>query len=382
MDAVASVPRAACGGNVIGVPRLRQADRLVGATVLGSLVMVWLVLVGFDTFTNFARQLGSVGERGYTLAQAALYIALTVPRRAYEMFGFAALIGALLGMGGLAASSELTALRASGMSRLRIAGSVLGAVAVLTFAVVVLGETAAPAGERRAQALQLSLRSDKLGLTTRSGLWARDGNSIINAKTALALQEEGRTRVELRDVRVFDFDDAGALTAFSHAASARHAGGAWRLDDVRSTHFDTEGAHASTQDSMDWHSNLNARLLELSVVRPEYLALRDLRRNIRHFHRNGQDAGAYGSAYWARVFFPLNVLLLVLAALPFAFGSMRSGGLGKRVFIGILLAVAWYFLQMALVSIGSVYGLTPWLANLLPALVLAAFAAFAYRRRI
>lgn len=363
------------------MPRLRQADRLVAASVLGSLAMAWLVLVGFDTFTSFARQLGSVGERGYTLAQAGLYVALTVPRRAYEMFGFAALIGALLGLGGLAASSELTALRASGMSRLRIAGSVLGVIAVLTFVVVVLGETAAPAGERGAQALQLSLRSDKLGLTTRSGLWARDGNSIINAKAALALQEEGRTRVELRDVRVFDFDDAGALTAFSHAASARHAAGAWRLDDVRSTRFDAEGAHAGTQDSMDWHSNLNARLLELSVVRPKYLALRDLRRNIRHFHRNGQNAGSYDSAYWARVFYPLNVLLLVLAALPFAFGSMRSGGLGKRIFIGILLAVVWYFLQMALVSIGSVYGLAPWFANLLPALALAAVAAFAYRRR-
>ena len=89
---------------------IKRLDKLIAAHVLGSLLVVWLVLVGFDTVSNFARQLGQLGEHGYGLAQAAIYIGLTVPRRAYEMFGFAALIGGLMGLGGLAASSELTAL--------------------------------------------------------------------------------------------------------------------------------------------------------------------------------------------------------------------------------------------------------------------------------
>jgi lipopolysaccharide export system permease protein len=360
--------------------RIKQVDRLVAAAVVGSLLMVWLLLVGFDAFTNFARQLGQVGAHGYTLAQAALYIALTVPRRAYEMFGHAALIGSLLGLGGLAASSELTALRAAGVSRLRIAASVLGVILLLTLAVIVLGETAAPAGEQRAQALQLSLHSDKLGLTTRSGLWARDGQNVINAKGALAHREDDHTVVELSDVRVFDFDAGGDLLAFAHAHSATHKGGAWQLQGVRTTRFDGDGAHSTTADEQNWQSGLNPRLLELSVVHPDYLALRDLRRNIRYFRANGQNPGAYASAYWARVFYPLDVLLLVLAALPFAFGTLRSGGLGKRIFIGILLAVAWYFVQMALVSLGTVYGLTPWLANLLPVLLLVVVAIVFYRR--
>jgi len=40
------------------------------------------------------------------------------------------------------------------------------------------------------------------------------------------------------------------------------------------------------------------------------------------------------------------VLALCLAAIPFAFGSLRSGGAGKRLFMGIMFALAFWLLQM------------------------------------
>jgi len=66
--------------------------------------------------------------------------------------------------------------------------------------------------------------------------------------------------------------------------------------------------------------------------------------------------------------------------MPFAFGTLRSGGLGKRMFVGMLLAIGWYFLQQALVNFGTVYGVPALPANLLPAMVLA-LAAWLYFRR-
>ena len=89
-------------------------------------------------------------------------------------------------------------------------------------------------------------------------------------------------------------------------------------------------------------------------------------------------AAPYANAFWGHVLFPFSVLALVLCAMPFAFGSVRSGGQGRRVFIGILLALGWYFLQRVITNMGMVYGVSALLANLLPplALVLAASAYF------
>jgi len=364
----------------LAFPVFKRADRLIAVSVVSMVLIVWMVLLGFDTLTHFLRELGDVGKGNYTMPDAIVYIAWTVPRRMYEWFGNSALIGALLGLGGLATSGELTALRAAGMSKLRIVLSVVLTLTVLTAGVMLMGETVAPYGARQAQALQLRVHSRNLGMTTRSGLWARDGDSIINAKAVLAEYHKGRTGVRLADVRVFTFDDDGQLRRFVHAKGAVSRDGGWVLEKARESRLDDAGVHSHVDKQRAWDTRLDASVLQQSVVRPEYLSMSDLHRNMRYLERNHQSALPYAKAFWAHVFYPVNVLVLAVCALPFAFGALRSGGLGKRIFIGVVLALAWYFLQQGLTSVGIVYGLPAWLADLLPALALAAAASVYFRR--
>lgn len=359
--------------------RVKRADWLIAGTVLGGLLLTWLVLTGLDAFTQFATQIGNIGRNGYTLGNAVAYILLTIPRRAYQWFVFAALIGGLIGIGALASSNELTALRAAGMSRLRISLSVTGLVALLLVGVFILGETAAPAGDQRAQQIQMQRTAGSLTHQA-SGLWERDGDDIINAKAALAHLVHGQPQVELADVRIFGFDDSGALTSFRHAKLATQQGKTWTLHDVRDTRVSPSGAVSVTRKTQAWNTTLDPEVLEASVLHPEYLSLHDLSRNIAYLRANHQNPGVYINAYWTRAFYPIDTLLLVLAALPFAFGTLRSGGLGKRLFIGVLVAIAWYFIQRAIISTGTVFGAPPFLVNLIPALLLLAISVWYYRR--
>lgn len=361
---------------------IKRVDRLIGVSVLASVLTVWLVLTGFDAVTQLLRQLGNIGKHGYTLVDAVMYVLVTFPRRAYEMFGYSALIGGLLSLGGLAASGELTALRAAGMSQLRIAGSAVGVIAVLIVGVVLLGETAAPWGDQVAQSMQLRMRAGTLGMATRSGLWTRDGDNIVNARGTTLRRHAGVTGVQLTDVREFGFADDGRLVRFTWAKTAEHDGQHWVLQGVRSTTLDAQGTHTTTAATQPWQVRIDPQVLVQSVVLPQYLSMRDLRRNINYLRSNGERPGSYAVAFWGRALYPLNVLVLVLCTMPFAFGALRSGGLGKRIFIGMLLAIAWYFMQQAMVNFGTVYGLPPMWANLLPALVLALAATGYFRRRV
>ncbi|EQD63944.1 putative permease YjgP/YjgQ [mine drainage metagenome] len=130
-----------------------------------------------------------------------------------------------------------------------------------------------------------------------------------------------------------------------------------------------------------WKTGLSPRLLELSVLSPNTQAISDLLRNIEYLHGNGLDARVYTDALWQRLFYPLNVLMLVLCTLPLAFGTLRAGGFGKRLLIGLLIAVGWFFLQRALVNLAIVYSVPAWLANLGPILLLAGVAIWVFRRR-
>ncbi len=214
-----------------------------------------------------------------------------------------------------------------------------------------------------------------------AGCGRATATSIINARGTSLKQQEGVSTVQLSDVRVFSFTADGQLNRFQWAKTAEHDGHQWILHDVRSTTLDAKGTHTSTIATEPWQSSLNPQVLAQSVILPQYLSMRDLRRNMHYLENNGESPGSYAVAFWGRALYPLNVLVLVLCAMPFAFGALRSGGLGKRMFIGMLLAIGWYFLQQAMVNFGTVYGMPPLLANLLPATILAC-AAWLYFRRL
>jgi lipopolysaccharide export system permease protein len=359
---------------------LKRVDRLVAMSVLAAVGLTWFVLVGLDAFKIFIGELNDVGHGGYTLAKAASYTLLTVPRRLYEMYGYAALIGGLLGLGGLAGTGELTALRAAGMSKLRICASVILTLVMLTALVVVMGETLAPWGEQNARALSLAAKSKDITLAKGGTIWARDGDNVISAGNGRSRQTEQGPAVDLSRVRIFEFDKEGRLATLSVAARAEHLGDQWRLFDVRRTVFGEASATSTTSAEMAWPSGLDPDLLALSIVNLDYLNLRELSRNIAYLDRNGQDSRSFREAYWMRLFYPVNVLVLAFCALPFAFGALRSGGLSKRLFLGIVLSIGFYFVQRAVVSMGAVYGLPPALANAIPPLLLIAMASAWFRR--
>ena len=357
---------------------VKRVDRLVAMAVLTAVVITWCTIVSLDAFRAFIGELDDVGKGQYTLLNAATYVLLTVPRRFYEMFGYAALIGGLIGLGGLANSGELTALRAAGLSKLRICASVALSLALLTAFTAVLGETLGPWGDRQGKAFSMASKTKDVALAKGGTLWARDGETVVSARRGRTQTATGE--VDLDGVRVFEFDAEGRLLSLSVADGAAHVENDWTLRGVRRTQFSTESATSTVQPELSWKSGLDPGLLSLSIVQPQYMPLRDLDRNIYYLDRNRQDASSFRSAYWARVFYPVNVLALAFCAVPFAFGALRSGGLSKRLFLGIVLALGFYFLQRAIVSLGAVYSLHPALANLVPPLILAA-AAWVYFRR-
>ena len=97
--------------------RPMRFDLYLGRAVFGTVLLTWAVLVGLDVVMAFSGEFKDVGKGSYTLGHAAAWVLYTVPRRAYTFFPTAAVIGALMGLGQLAATSELTALRALGLSR-------------------------------------------------------------------------------------------------------------------------------------------------------------------------------------------------------------------------------------------------------------------------
>ena len=363
------------------MPFPKLHDLYLGRVVLTTVLATWAVLVGLDIVQAVAGELKDLGQGQYGFSEALVYVLYTVPWRAYTLFPTAAVIGALMGLGQLAASSELTAMRALGLSRRRLSGAVALALATLTLLMVVNGETLAPWGQRQADTVKSGARSNNAILAQYAGLWAREGDMFLNAHSGQQRTRGADHWLELQDVSLYQFEEDGRLKSIAQAKLAEHRPSGWLLRDVTRTRF---GERAVVQEHVAeerWKSQLDDAALAASVTKPRYLASGELKGSIDYFRRNGLDAGEFEEIYWGRWFYALNVLALCLAAVPFAFGSLRSGGLGKRLFIGIVFALGFWVLQTLFGNLARAFHLDFRVAYLLPLVVMLAVSGMLFRRR-
>lgn len=357
-------------------------DLYVGRVVLGTVLLVWAVLLGMDLVISVGDEAKDFGKGTYSFTHALVYLGYTIPRRAYGLFPYAAVVGALMGLGQLAATSELTALRALGLSRRRLSISVAVALALLTALMVVNMESLAAWAESQGTAFRAAARSDRVAVARYSGLWAREGNVFLNAQNG---EEEvgagGKPTLLLHDVRLYEVAEDGRLASISHAVSARHVDDGWMLSDVLRTTFAARSVSQAKAPSEHWKSKLDPAALAVGIANPRYLAASDLAQSIDYRKRNGLDAREYEDNYWSRWFYPLNVLALCLAAIPFAFGSLRSGGLGKRLFLGILFSLGFLLLQMLFSRLAAAFKFDFRVAYALPPIIMLAVSAWLFKRR-
>lgn len=364
--------------------RPKLHDLYIGRTVLLTVLAAWAVLLGLDLVLALSGEFKQIGKGSYKVGHAIAWAAYTAPRRAYDLFPMASVVGSLMGLGQLAATSELTALRALGLSRRRLALSVAIALSLLTALMVVNGETLGPWGQAKADLLRNSARSNMDMTTARySGLWAREGDTFLNANSGEEqVSESGAKELVLHEVLLYRLDETGRLVEVTYASTARHDGKQWSLHNVRHDSLHERSASRQVVVEEVWDSSLDPAALAAGLSRPRNLSAAELRSSIEYRKRNGLDARDYEDNYWSRWFYPLNVLALCLAAVPFAFGSLRSGGMGKRLFLGILFGLGFLLLQMFFSRMAGALRFDYRIAYALPPLVMLAISGFIFRRKV
>jgi lipopolysaccharide export system permease protein len=345
---------------------------LAGAVIRGSVVTL-AVLLPLIAFFMLADEMDAVKDEGYRLADALRYVTLALPRFAYQLSPIATLIGALVGLGSLASSSELVAMRAAGVSIARIVGaSMLGGL-VLALVAVAVGEGLAPIADQEGLRMKSEALSGQVALATPYGFWARDGRTFVNIRQILP-------GADLRDISIYEVDEERRLTTATHAARARYASGGWILEDVARSRISPEAVEVERLPREDWASRISPSLLEVVVVQPQMLPIWGLHRYIRYMQANDQDAGSYEVAFWGKVVQPFLILAMIFVSIPLLLGSSRTSGTGVRIFIGILAGIVFYLVSRTFSYLSLLYGLSPVVAAFTPPLLFLAAAVLVLRR--
>jgi lipopolysaccharide export system permease protein len=349
-------------------------DRYLYRTVLIYTAMAMAVLLTLGALFVFISQQGDIGTGSYSAGDAFLFTMLNLPQQAFELLPIGALIGALMGLGNLAAASELVVTRASGVSVWRIAWPVGAAGLTLALVMYGIGEYAAPP---LAQFAKREKTTDKLADVSFAGLssaWVKDGNLILRVQTGEVDQAFG-------GVSLFQLDGPTKLRSIQRAARISVADpGRWRLHNVATSRFGDDHVTGGMVGETTMQSTVNPEFLGLAATDPQMLTLRGLASYIDHLRRNSLDTAFFEIGYWSRIARVFAVIVVTLLALPFVFGPLRTTGAGTRTVIGVMLGVVFFLVTRTIENGGQLFGLNPAVVGWLPTAAIALCTLIAISR--
>lgn len=341
--------------------------KYIAREVVAASALVLLAFLALFTFFDFVAELDEVGRSGYQLKHAIIYVLLTLPSRAYEVLPIAALIGTLYALTQLARNSEITVMRAAGLSTRRAVLTLVQIGVLFAATTLILGEFIAPPLERVAQRWRLTNTRASVPQELASGVWLRDGRLFVNVRRV-------RPDKGLEGISLYEFDDTRRLVSISEAARGEYnPAGGWLLQEVAQTRFLPDRTELRHLAALQWQSELTPDMVSVVMVIPERMALRTLYPYIQHLKENSQKTGRYEVALWKKLVYPLASIVMLCLALPFAYVHHRSGAVGAKVLLGVMIGMTFHLLNGLFTNLGLINAWPPAVSALTPSLIFMLF---------
>jgi lipopolysaccharide export system permease protein len=333
-----------------------------------NILMMMLGLLAMFSFFDLIQELDSLGQGNYGISQMLVFVLLSIPGHIYDVVPVAVLVGMMYSLGTLARNSELVVMRVSGLSLFSIGWILVKVGLLFTALTFFVGELITPISEKMAQRLRVKATDSVIAQDFKSGLWVKDGKSFVNVETVLP-------DASLLNVHIYEFDENFKLRSISVAKKGEFEDERWGLTEVTQTKFNTfkkiEQNNIQTQifNKANWKSLIRPELLNVLLVAPEKMSAWNLYAFIQHLETNKQQTTRYDVALWSKIIYPLACMVMVILALPFGFLQQRSGGTSAKLFIGVILGVAYQIMNRVFIHLGVLNDWPPLMSAITPTIL-------------
>ncbi len=366
--------------------RMRQAlnsrfplilDEYVMGSFLRNFLIVLAAITGLFLIFTFFELIGDIVRYRTPLVTVGDYLLNLIPFVLYNMAPLCSLVAVLITFGALGRTSELTAMKASGVSLYRVVAPILVIAAMLSAALFAFDELYLPIANRRQEALlstikgkpaQTFLRPDRKWM---SGQASRNGEST----RIFYYQFFDPDKDEFANLTVFEFQPGSfALTRRIFAASAQWNAhdGRWILDDGWQRGFNGETtASFSTFASASFPEIREQPSYFKKEQRPsQEMSYDELARYIRDLQQSGFDTTRLRVQLNRKLAYPLITLVMAIVAVPFSLSAGKRGSIaGLGAAVGV--AIAYWIVAGVFENLGDVASLPAVLAAWSPDLLFA-----------
>ncbi len=314
---------------------------------------LWMFLRVFGGFFAIMTAIGVIEElrrfsaTGITLKTATKLALLNAPASIYQILPLIMILSAIGLFTGLAKSSELVVVRASGRSGLRflwspiLAALVIGLVSVAAFNPIVAATSRVYDDLSSGQARGGSVLS-----INEAGLWLRQASEL--GQTVIQAERANLDGTELFDVTFLQYGQSGQLDLRISSPLARLTEGAWALETAKTWDFGADNPErqaAVSPGALRVETDLTADKIADSFGTPHAIGIWDLPRYIADLEKAGFSARAHRMWFNFEMATPVFLASMVLIAAGFTMRHARGGRSGPLILMALLCGFLIFFLR-------------------------------------
>ena len=327
-----------------------------------GILMIMFGLICLFAFFDFIQEIGDLGKGSYGILQAILFVILSIPGHIYEVIPLAVLIGSMYSIGQLSYNYEFNVMRASGYSIKKIALSLMYTGLFFSFFTIIVGDFIAPHSEKSAQQIKLGNSNSSVSQEFGSGFWIKDGDNFVNIENVLPDSS-------LEQINIYEFDNKFNLRTIVNAKNGFFKQGEWKLSDIQQTIINKNSIEIKNITSGSWKSLMRPEMMNALIISPQKMSTINLFKFINYLKQNNQKSTKYEVALWEKLIHPLMPLVMLIFAIPFGFLQERSGGKFFKMFIGIIIGIAYQILNTLIRHLSLLNDWQPFVSSLIPTLI-------------
>jgi LPS export ABC transporter permease LptG/LPS export ABC transporter permease LptF len=362
---------------VIRVPRLRLPspgllDRYISRIYIRIAGLSFLALLGLFHISTFLDKSDKIFKGQATAADVGQLLIYMTPQFVYFVIPISALLSVLVTFGLLSRNSELTVMKACGISLYRVSLPVI--LLSLTFSVAIFGleQKVLAHANRHAEVLDAKIRQRPprvFDALNRQWVVSREG-------AFYHFWNFNPERQELAALRIYQPSTQGWSLRTQTVAERAQFRGQWIGHNVRTADF-SAGAPR-------WTGAVERPLVleppnyfETEQPVAEMMTVAQLRRYVNELSASGLNVSDLAVELQHKMAFPFVTLVMTLLAIPFGVSTGRRGAL-YAVGLGIILALSYWIVTSVFVALGKSGILTPWLAAWSPNIIVLGISGFMF----
>lgn len=323
--------------------------------------MLFIIFDFFDRIDMIMRERPPLGV-------VILYFLYKIPPVISVTMPIAMLVAVLFTIGMLSKNSELTAMRAGGITILKIARPVFVIALLLSLFSLALSEYIVPHCQRRVRELyNIDIRAkDQTGDYSQKDIWWRSGNDFFTADLF-----DSRTN-SLHRVTRLEVDSNFEVVKRTDSMITKWVSPlfGWSMDVVETLKFeDNQVIDRSRLPSVTLPIQETPRDFYDAETDPQTMSYSQLQSFIAKQKANGLPSSQYLADLYAKLSYPFVILICTLVALPFAIKPARSGSLAISFLAGLVIAFMYYVIHSFSLAMGRAEFWNPvvaaWMANLI-----------------